>query len=107
MSAEHGHTHGTADGPPGGVGWIVLDAIVCATAVMLLGIFAQWLLAERRRAARALAEFGGPHGRPLVDMERLREYVESERAKRAPDDLAAAGEGQGHPDPGPATSVGD
>lgn len=78
MSAEHAHGAHSHDGPPGGAGWIVLDAIVCATAAALLGLFAEWWI-QQRRAARARAA--------LLDMRPVTE---------------PAGEGQAQPDPGTA-----
>lgn len=102
------HTHGTDDGPPGGVGWIILDAIVCATAVALVGIFAQWLLAERRRARAALAEYGGPDSRPLVPLPDPHPHSGvridlGQLGTPAPVDLRG---GQGDPDPESQTSSG-
>lgn len=100
-SGEHVHPHAHGDdGPPGGVGWIILDAIVCATAAALFGLFAEWLYREyrARKARAALAEMGGPDGRPLVDLDALARYL---------DQQGAGAGGQGHPDPGPATGDGD
>lgn len=99
MSAEHAHGAHSHDGPPGGAGWIVLDAIVCATAAALLGLFAEWWIQQRRaaRARAALLDMDRPAPGPLVDMEALRQYVEREQESR----------GQAQPDPGPAKGAGD
>lgn len=97
MSAEQQHPH-SHDGPPGGAGWIVLDAIVCATVAALLGLFVEWWIQQRRaaRARAALLDMGRPAGGPLVDVEALRTAVEREREQ-----------GQAQPDPGSAKGAGD
>lgn len=53
MPGEHGHAH-SHDGAPGGVAWVVLDAIVCAAAAALFGLLAEmWIRERRARRARA------------------------------------------------------
>lgn len=80
MTGDQAHGHGH-DGPAGGIGWVVLDAVVTGCAVAIMCILADWWFRGRDQARQ---------------MDALAAYVERERAAR----------GQAAPDPNPADGTG-